>query len=116
MGEMESAPLGQPNDGYTDLPLSWRAAMAWCPHCSGTGWLEATAVLDASPCLPCRTSGDLFGAMLVDAYERGRDHMRERLREVEDVRRAAAKRVLEEVPSQRQLRSAMGIGGGKDVP
>lgn len=116
MGEMQSAPLGEPNEGYMDLPAAWRAAMALCPHCGGTGWLEATAVLDASPCLPCCASGDLLGAMLVDAYARGRDHMRARLREVEDVRRAAARRVLDEVPSQRQLRSAMGLGGGKDAP
>lgn len=112
MGEMQSAPLGEPNESYMDLPAAWRAAMALCPHCGGTGWLEPRG----RACLPCRASGDLLGAMLVDAYERGRDHMRARLREVEDVRRAAARRVLDEVPSQRQLRSAMGLGGGKDAP
>lgn len=44
----------------TNLPASWKAAIQWCPYCSTLG------------CDRCDQSGDLFGAMLVKAYELGR--------------------------------------------
>lgn len=105
MGEMQSAPLGEPNESYMDLPAAWRAAMMLCPHCRGRAVLE-----NDEPCLHCEETGDLLGAMLKDAYLRGRDHVVSRMRELDEARKGQVQRVLSEEPSQAQLRSAMGLG------
>lgn len=52
---------------HTDLPVAWRAAIAFCPYCSGTG--EAAD----GPCGWCQTSGDLFGTLLIQAHDLGRE-------------------------------------------
>src|SRR2546430_1742246 len=53
-----------------DLPAAWRAAIEFCPYCSGDG------------CKVCRYTGDLMRTILEDAYEQGREAGVERMREV----------------------------------
>lgn len=79
------------------LPLAWRAAIAICPYCSGTG------------CIHCDGSGDLFGTMLLEAYCQGRDHVLLRVREVEAARRLAVERVTGEMPTAAEMKRTMGL-------
>jgi hypothetical protein len=95
------APLGEPLG--LDLPAAWRVALRACPYCVAASDGERAA------CLPCEGTGDLLGVMLLDAYQRGRDHVLARLREVERSRRVAVTRLREEEPSIRVLKEAMGV-------
>jgi hypothetical protein len=104
-GVTTRAELGEPREGYTGLPAAWRLALSSCPWCAAT-----PGVSGGRSCVHCDGSGDLLGVMLLDAYRRGRDHTLAALREVEQVRKAAAARVLREEPSVRHLKSAMGLG------
>lgn len=104
MGGTDGAPLGGPDERFAGLPASWRAAMRLCPFCSGLG------AEDGAVCTRCEGSGDLMGTMLLAAYRRGVEHTIARIKELEEARRAQVRAVREEEPSQRQLRSAMGMG------
>lgn len=86
------------------MPAAWRLAVRSCPWCAGT-----PGRVNGRECFHCDGTGDLLGVMLLDAYNRGRDHVLSRLREVDEARRLAARRVREEEPSSEALRRAMGL-------
>ncbi len=76
-----------------DLPASWRAAVQFCPHCSGRG------ERDDAPCPACDGTGDLMRTLLERAYRRGRDDALLKMRETYRVSRLAGVQVAEaEVP------------------
>lgn len=82
-----------------DLPTAWRAAIAFCPYCQGSG----------TDCLRCQQTGDLMGVMLLDAYRRGRGDVLAGLRTVEEVRRAAVGRLTDAEPTTVELKRKMGL-------
>ncbi|HEY4451036.1 MAG TPA: hypothetical protein VGN13_05530 [Solirubrobacteraceae bacterium] len=91
------------------LPRSWLLAVRVCPWCAdrpGQVVGEGGVLRD---CYHCDGTGDLLGQMLLDAYRRGRNHVLERMREVEDARAFAQKRVLEEEPDVRSLKRSLGL-------
>lgn len=84
-----------------DLPVSWRAALRFCPHCSGGAEAD---------CNYCDGTGDLFGTLLLDAYDRGRQHVIDGLTEVDKVRKLAVERLARERPTSTDLKRQMGLG------
>lgn len=50
------------------LPVAWRMALRYCPHCSGTG-----QAIEGRDCLYCEATGDLFGVLLRAAYRMGQE-------------------------------------------
>lgn len=89
----------------TSLPLAWKAAIAHCPFCSGTG--KFTDEDDAS-CAHCQGTGDLIGALLADAYRCGRADALVKMREVYQVALLAGRQVSE-LPVPTDLKRSMGL-------
>ncbi len=82
---------GPPAAAARGLPAAWRAATAFCPHCSGTGNEDERA------CVHCEGTGDLLGTQLRHAYKLGlreglsklgglRDHVAVAIDQLEDPR------------------------------
>ena len=77
------------------LPSAWKAAVQWCPYCSGTG------------CRSCDHTGDLFGSLLQDAYERGRKDTLRAFDDVGKVRSLVRQRFEREAPTPSELKAMM---------
>jgi hypothetical protein len=92
------------------LPIAWRAAIRFCPYCSGTGQRDKKP--DES-CLQCQGTGNLLGMMLLDSWRAGAEHVIARVREMDSVRqearRVAVERVREGEPTIEQLMRAQGL-------
>lgn len=86
------------------LPASWRAAIAHCPYCSGTG--KST---DALKCLHCEGSGDLFASMLLSAYAQGRESVLWQLRSIDRHTAQAVAYTAESDVTARELKRSMGL-------
>ena len=90
------------------LPDAWHLAIKSCPYCAGMGHtLDDQG--DAKDCPHCAGSGSLIGTWLLDAWQRGADHVLARVREVEASRQIAVERATTEKPSMDDLMRAMGL-------
>lgn len=102
--------LGEPR-ARIDLPSSWRLAVSLCPHCAGTGY-ETPACGNPGNCGPCDGSGNLLGALLLDAYRRGRDHTLSAVRQVAKARETALQSIKDAEPTIGEIMRAEGLGDG----
>lgn len=85
-----------------DLPEAWRAAVRFCPFCSGL------KVDGGSPCVRCGGLGDYMEFLLQEAYRAGRDDALVAMRETYAVARLAGEQVkAAPVPP---LKVRMGLG------
>ena len=86
--EVQDAPM---QSFHEPLPTAWKAALQFCPFCSGTGSADERA------CGRCEGTGDLFGTMLRHARKQG---MEEGLLKLGQVRNVVALAIdqLEEAP------------------
>jgi hypothetical protein len=85
------------------LPDAWYAAIRWCPYCGATG--KETAEQE---CLHCDGSGDLFGAMLAEAYRLGREEALLYLRNLAHFSAAAREHAENAQTSVERLKFAVG--------
>lgn len=86
------------------LPVAWRAALASCPYCSGSGSPDGTRV-----CMACDSTGDLFGAMLLDAWRQGRDAVLWELGGVARTASAALASATEKIIPTAELKRSVGL-------
>jgi hypothetical protein len=88
---------------HTDLPTAWRAAIAFCPYCSGTG--EAAE----EPCSWCEASGDLFGTLLAEAHDLGREEGVRAMRALYSDLIRAGRLVAERTVDRAKLKREVGL-------
>lgn len=93
----------QQTAGRPSLPEAWRAAVRFCPFCSGLG------VDAAAPCVRCGGTGDLMEHLLQEAYREGRGDALVIMRDTYRVARLAGEQVRDApVPG---LKVRLGLGG-----
>lgn len=73
--------------GRRSLPEAWRAAVRFCPFCSGM------SVDKGAPCVRCGGTGDLMEWMLQEAYREGRKDALVMMRQTYLVARLAGEQV-----------------------
>lgn len=95
-------PIAGASVDESTLPCAWKAALRFCPHCSGCGSVDGRA------CAPCEGTGDLFGALLRDAYERGRAEVLVKLGQIGECVRVAQEQARDGKLDGTALRRAAG--------
>lgn len=93
---------------HVDLPAAWKAAVAWCPYCGGSGGREKPPD-EVDVCGFCDSTGDLFGAMLRKCYEMGRDEALESMRALHADLLRAGRSVAAQEKSPEQLKWRLGL-------
>lgn len=97
MVTISASPESVTTDLQYDLPVAWRAALAFCPYCSADG------------CDWCGGSGNLFNHLLERTYAMGRDAGLDAMRALHaDLVRAGKSTAGHSVPAA-QLKARLGL-------